>query len=149
MELPCEYGVPTQLIARSGAISGLLAFGLGQLDHVWGYRGWRFIYVVEGVISFVVALGAYFWITDSPERSKRFTKQERRYIVLRGTFTYGGNQGGTKDDFTWRDFASAAKVKFLAGALRLIIQSWHVWVLSFSSFSYCVGAYAFSLMTVS
>jgi hypothetical protein len=89
----------------------LLAFGLGQLDHTWGYRGWRWIYVVEGVFSFIVGIGAYFWLSESPEKARRFTPEERRYIVLRGTFAYGANYGGAKDDFTWKDFASAAKVR--------------------------------------
>ena len=34
--------------SAAGAFSGLLAYGIGQLDHTWGYRGWRFIYCIEG-----------------------------------------------------------------------------------------------------
>lgn len=53
-----EYYSPDELHSRisifysgasaAGAFSGLLAYGIGQLDHVWGYRGWRWIYVIEG-----------------------------------------------------------------------------------------------------
>jgi hypothetical protein len=31
----------------AGAFSGLLAYGIGHLDGTWGYKGWRFIYVVR------------------------------------------------------------------------------------------------------
>lgn len=35
--------------SAAGAFSGLLAYGIGQLDYTWGYRGWRFIYCIEGI----------------------------------------------------------------------------------------------------
>lgn len=38
--------------SAAGAFSGLLAYGIGQLDHTWGYRGWRFIYCIEGLSCF-------------------------------------------------------------------------------------------------
>jgi len=34
--------------SMAGAFSGLLAFAIGQLDGTWGYRGWRWIFCLEG-----------------------------------------------------------------------------------------------------
>ena len=34
--------------SAAGAFSGLLAYGIGQLDGTWGYRGWRWIFCLEG-----------------------------------------------------------------------------------------------------
>lgn len=34
--------------SAAGAFSGLLAYGIGQLDGTWGYSGWRWIYCLEG-----------------------------------------------------------------------------------------------------
>lgn len=53
-----EYYAPDELQGRTtifyfaasaaGAFSGLLACGIGQLIYIWGYRGWRWIYCIEG-----------------------------------------------------------------------------------------------------
>ena len=95
----------------AGAFGGLLAFGIGQLDHTWGYRGWRFIYVIEGLVSLVVALAAYFWIQKTPEQQGGWlTPEEQRYLVLRGRYGYGSDKLGSKDEFNWRDARAAAKV---------------------------------------
>jgi MFS family permease len=34
--------------AIAGALSGLLAYGIGHLDGVSGYSGWRWIFIIEG-----------------------------------------------------------------------------------------------------
>src|SRR5262245_51478805 len=46
----------------AGAFSGLLAYAIGHLDNTWGYRGWRWIYVLEGLLAVVVGFIAYFLI---------------------------------------------------------------------------------------
>lgn len=42
--------------SAAGAFSGLLAYGIGQLDYTWGFRGWRFIYCIEGMPSIIIRL---------------------------------------------------------------------------------------------
>jgi MFS family permease len=95
---------------RSGAFSGLLAFAIGQADGVLGHRGWRWILVVEGVLSILVAIAAYFWIQETPANAKILSEEERRFIILRYRYSYGSSQSGSKDEFTWSDFFSAVKV---------------------------------------
>jgi MFS family permease len=134
---------PTQLQFRlsafyvgatsSGAVSGLLAYGLGQLDGVLGYRGWRWLYVVEGVLSFLVAVASIWLIQDAPEkRNKWLTEEQQRFVVLRGKYAYGSDKSGSSSDFTWKEFISAAR-------------SYHVWVLAFGYFTFCTAIYGFSL----
>jgi MFS family permease len=139
---------PTQIHSRvsiyylggviAGGFSGLLAFGIGHLDGTWGFRGWRFIYVIEGVFTAVVAIAAFFLVHDKPAKVKRWlTDEERRYIVLRNQYEYGGNTGGTDDSFSWP-------------AARQSLRSWHVWVLGYFFFSVAVAVYglSFSIPTI-
>lgn len=117
----------------SGGLSGLLAYGIGQLDHKMGYRGWRFIYVIEGVFSVLVAIVAFFIIQDAPERRRKWLNdEEQRYIILRNRYAYGKDKSGSKDEFSWRDYLSALK-------------SWHVYTHAFSFFCFCTAIYGFSL----
>lgn len=93
----------------AGAFSGLLAYGIGHLDHTWGYRGWRWIYVLEGLIAVIVGLLCYLWIPSSPDRAKRWlSEEEREFLLLRNKYSAGGETGiKEKDDFAWADVKKA------------------------------------------
>ncbi|KAF9891063.1 hypothetical protein FE257_004998 [Aspergillus nanangensis] len=61
----------------AGAFSGLLAFAIGKLDGVAGYSGWRWIFILEGIATVLVAVGAYFLVYDSLETAPFLTADER------------------------------------------------------------------------
>ncbi|GAB7355457.1 hypothetical protein MBLNU459_g5960t1 [Dothideomycetes sp. NU459] len=94
-----------------GAFSGLLAYGIGQLDYTWGYRGRRFIYLVEGLFSFCVALAAFLFLLDNPSKVKTWlSNEERQYLVLRSRSATGGESGiAEKDTFSWNYAKQAFK----------------------------------------
>lgn len=75
---------------------------------------WRFIYVIEGIVSLCMAILAFFWIQDRPAKQGGWLEpDERQYLVLRNRFMYGAARAGTgsKDEFNWRDIVSALKVR--------------------------------------
>ncbi|KAK5168292.1 uncharacterized protein LTR77_006861 [Saxophila tyrrhenica] len=53
-------------IASSG-LSGLLAYGIEKMDGTAGIAGWRWIFIIEGIASSAIAVGAYFVLVDLPE----------------------------------------------------------------------------------
>lgn len=67
----------------AGAFSGLLAFGLIKLDGRLNLKGWQWLFLVEGLISIVVATAAYFMIPNRPEKAKWLTDKERKYAIER------------------------------------------------------------------
>lgn len=100
------------LINRSGAFSGVLAYGIGHLDGTWGYRGWRFIYVIEGLVTFVVGVIAVFSLQETPAKTKGWlSEQDKRYLELRTKFMYGGGAMKSKNEFRWPDVVQAMKVR--------------------------------------
>lgn len=104
----------------SGAFSGLLAYAIGgSLDHTWGYRGWRFIYIVEAVATFCMGVIAFFVVIDHPENAGRWiSDDERRYLSLRSQFSRGKGTGVSEDSgFSWSAAWESCK-------------SPHVWVLT-------------------
>lgn len=64
----------------AGAFGGLLASAIGKMDRLQGYRGWRWIFILEGVLTCVVAFALYFLIPTFPEDAKWITAEERAYI---------------------------------------------------------------------
>ena len=54
----------------SGAFGGLLAAAIGKMQGMRGYNGWRWIFILEGTLTCVVALLFYFILPDFPEDAK-------------------------------------------------------------------------------
>ena len=68
----------------------LLAYAIASLDGVAGYSGWRWIFIIEGLVTFVVAVAAKFVIQDFPETAKFLTPQERAMTLRRLKEDLGG-----------------------------------------------------------
>jgi MFS family permease len=50
----------------AGAFGGLLARGIMEMDGVAGRAGWSWIFILEGALTLVVAIAAYWAINDYP-----------------------------------------------------------------------------------
>ncbi|KAK2789192.1 hypothetical protein FQN52_006284 [Onygenales sp. PD_12] len=85
----------------SGAFSGLLAYAIGNMDGVRGYSGWRWLFIIEGVATCLVASICYFLIPDTPSTAGWLSQEEARFLELR--LQFDGNQTGVKEGgFQWK-----------------------------------------------
>ena len=50
----------------AGAFGGLLARGIAEMDGVGGKPGWSWIFILEGILTLIVAVIAYWAINDYP-----------------------------------------------------------------------------------
>ncbi len=53
------------------------------MEGLRGYKGWRWIFILEGLLTCVVAFAFFFVIPDFPENAKWLTEEERRYVQIR------------------------------------------------------------------
>lgn len=53
------------------------------MSGVGNYEGWRWIFIVEGLITTFGALACYFFIVDWPEKAKFLNDQERALLLRR------------------------------------------------------------------
>ena len=67
----------------AGAFGSLLASAIGNMDGMRGYHAWRWIFILEGVLTCVVAFAAFFIITDFPEDATWLSKTEKIYVKTR------------------------------------------------------------------
>lgn len=67
----------------AGAFGGLLASAIGKMDGMRGYRGWRWIFILEGTLTCVVSLFFYFLLPNFPEEVKWLREDERAYVQAR------------------------------------------------------------------
>lgn len=88
--------------AFSGALSGLLAFGIARMDGLRGIAGWRWIFIVEGAVTVAAALAMPFLIVDTPERANWLSDDEKRFIDLRLRMSGVRTQTEEGDKFSWK-----------------------------------------------
>jgi MFS family permease len=74
----------------AGAFGGILAFGIGKMGKVGkhgvgGRGGWSWIFILEGILTFIVACTAYWAINDYPRTAKFLTEEERFEVERRLT----------------------------------------------------------------
>ncbi|KAF2096543.1 MFS general substrate transporter [Rhizodiscina lignyota] len=67
----------------AGAFGGLLAYAIAHMSGVANYGGWRWIFIIEGLATVVIAVAAKFVIVDWPETAKFLTEDERELLLAR------------------------------------------------------------------
>jgi sugar phosphate permease len=90
--------------ALSGAFSGLLAAGIAQMDGVGGQEGWRWIFLLEGIVTVALGVMCFFLLIDSPKRSTKWlSPEEIRYLELQHFIKEGGHFKAEKKGVSWRE----------------------------------------------
>ncbi|KAH7085139.1 major facilitator superfamily domain-containing protein [Paraphoma chrysanthemicola] len=67
----------------AGAFGGLLASAIGKMDGLRGYQGWRWIFILEGLLTIIVSFFFFFLLPNFPEESKWLTEDERVFVQAR------------------------------------------------------------------
>ncbi|EME40501.1 hypothetical protein DOTSEDRAFT_74162 [Dothistroma septosporum NZE10] len=95
----------------STAFAGLIALGIFQLEGDAGLAGWRWLFLIQGVITFVVAIGSAFTLPDEPLKTRWLTQEQRTLAhnrilddtvnVQASTSTWQGLKDALKDYRLW------------------------------------------------
>ncbi|KAK3381098.1 major facilitator superfamily transporter [Podospora didyma] len=70
------------MYAIAGAFSGLLAYGIFQIDHP-ELKTWQLLFILEGTVTCILALAAWAWLPTGPDTAWFLSKQERSFLVDR------------------------------------------------------------------
>ncbi|GKZ19921.1 hypothetical protein AbraIFM66951_001202 [Aspergillus brasiliensis] len=90
----------------AGAFGGILAWGIAHMDGVGGYSGWRWIFILEGLLTVLMSIGAYFWVYNYPATAEFLTPEERQFIQFR---LKNDNDSTRDEQFTWSAVFDAFK----------------------------------------
>lgn len=91
----------------AGAFGGLLASAIGRLDGVRGFLGWRWIFILEGLITCIVSFAFFFVIPGFPEEAKWLNEEERAFI--RGKLAKDVGAAGHEVSLHWKDVLDVFK----------------------------------------
>ncbi|KAI3325471.1 MFS general substrate transporter [Xylariaceae sp. AK1471] len=89
-ELPIRLSLFWTTLSVTGVVTSLLAFALLHLRGVAGLAGWRWLFLIEGLITFVIGVSSFFMMPASAVQTKTwfrpkgwFTDREVAIVVNR------------------------------------------------------------------
>ncbi|KAJ5327652.1 hypothetical protein N7452_008042 [Penicillium brevicompactum] len=94
------------------AFAGLIAAGIFHgMDELGGITGWQWLFILQGAVTFVVAVCSVFVLPDDPLRTRWLTEDERKLAHERiladtvgarhQTSTFSGVKEAVKDPRVW------------------------------------------------
>ncbi|KAM3507051.1 hypothetical protein MY10362_001978 [Beauveria mimosiformis] len=134
-ELAVRIGVFYTGGSLSGAFGGLLARGLSAIGPRGRLEGWRWIFIMEGVITAIVAVTSYICLPNSLQEAPFLSTQEQQWAIDRleqdesSRFSRALER---EEPFQWS--------KVLRGIFNV-----QIWLNSTSYFAIISGLYSFGL----
>lgn len=123
-EVATRYSIFYFIGSIASAMSGILAYGLQQMEGVQGIRGWRWIFIMEGVITCAVALFAVLFIIKFPDQEKAnpswkfLAPHEIDSIIARLNADRGDVEA---EQFSWARFLEAGKDVYIYGFALILL----------------------------
>ncbi|KAK6892498.1 MFS-type transporter efuF [Candida tropicalis] len=95
----------------SSAFGGLISAAILQMDGLGGVSGWRYIFIIEGGCTVLVAPLAYFILPDNPDNTKFLTQEEKDIVMWKLKKDLGNVNDSDKEakESEWQGFLHAIK----------------------------------------
>jgi MFS family permease len=86
-----------------GGFSSAIAGGISTMKGKQGLNGWQWIFILEGVVTMFVAILAFLFVVDFPEKNKFLTADQTKFVLQRLERDRGDVE---MDAWTWKKFWS-------------------------------------------
>lgn len=93
------------------AFAGLIAIGVFEMSGLAGLSGWRWLFILQGILTFVVAVASAWVLPDEPLNTRWLTEDQRKLAHARianetvllkaNTSTWVGLKDALKDPRLW------------------------------------------------
>jgi MFS transporter, ACS family, tartrate transporter len=58
-----------------------LSTGLMELDGLWGFAGWKWMYILEAIPTVLLGIAFFFYMTDRPAQARWLSNEERAWLA--------------------------------------------------------------------
>ncbi|BCR87724.1 putative MFS transporter [Aspergillus chevalieri] len=135
-DLALRIGLFYTAASLSGAFGGLLARGLAEIGPRGGLEGWRWIFIIEGLLTVTCAAISYFGLPNNPTTAPFLTIEEREFVRdwLSGDnpCAPAGTLASEQESFQWSE-------------VRRGLLDPRMWLSAAAYFSLLSGMYSFGL----
>ncbi|EMD37228.1 hypothetical protein CERSUDRAFT_95483 [Gelatoporia subvermispora B] len=90
----------------AGAFGGILAFAIGKMDGVGGKAGWSWIFIIEGLLTIVIAAFSYPLVHNYPDTVTFLSSEEKTLLHDR---LRDDNDALSGECFQWQSVIKAFK----------------------------------------
>ncbi|XPS98606.1 hypothetical protein M3J09_007804 [Ascochyta lentis] len=125
-ELALRIGIFYTAASLSGAFGGLLARGLNAIGPAGGLEGWRWIFIIEGILTFLVGISSAIFLPNSIESAGFLSTAEKQCARIRL------NTSAAHEPFSWAE-------------VRRGVFNLQVWLSATAYFCILCGLYSFGL----
>ncbi|RCI07197.1 hypothetical protein CU098_013858 [Rhizopus stolonifer] len=77
-EISSRIGVAYLAAPASGAVGGLISAGVQLIDTRGNLYGWQWLFLISGIVSFVLGIATLFYLPSTPAKSKKFLTEDER-----------------------------------------------------------------------
>lgn len=67
----------------AGAFGGTIAYGIGHINGAVGLEGFRWLFIIEGIITMLSAIPLVLCLPDYPARAKWLSSGDKQFAVDR------------------------------------------------------------------
>ncbi|RLL94382.1 hypothetical protein CFD26_103119 [Aspergillus turcosus] len=135
-DLALRIGLFYTAASLSGAFGGLLARGLAAIGPRGGLEGWRWIMIIEGLLTFACGALSYLCLPNNIETATFLTVEERQFarerMLLENPSVPEGTIEAEQEAFKWSEV--------VRGVLDL-----KMWLSAIAYFAILCGLYSFGL----
>ncbi|KAF5515411.1 putative transporter [Colletotrichum siamense] len=82
-----EFGLRAAIFfsaaALSGSFGGALAAGIQHMDGVGNLRGWSWIFIIEGLLTFVFGVASFWMVHDFPDEAGFLSDDDKQRLLRR------------------------------------------------------------------
>ncbi|KAI2642725.1 major facilitator superfamily domain-containing protein [Xylaria nigripes] len=84
-ELGRRYSIFYLIGSVTSAFSGLISFGIIHIEGAGGLRGWRWIFILEGIVTILLGIAGYWLLVDFPESNRKNASTSDCVVPWRNT----------------------------------------------------------------
>lgn len=136
-EMALRIGIFYTAASLSGAFGGLLARGLSAIGPRGGLEGWRWIFIIEGLLTVLCGLLAYLLLATNLATASFLTPEEQEFAARRLSLDHVGG-----DRF---NSSIEREEKFKWSEVKRGILNIQVWLTATAYFAILSGLYSFGL----
>ncbi|KAJ5667899.1 uncharacterized protein N7477_006469 [Penicillium maclennaniae] len=135
-DLALRIGLFYTAASLSGAFGGLLARGLAAIAPRGGLEGWRWIFIIEGLLTVACGALSFFLLPNSLESSSFLTPEEKEFarerLLMDNPRMPDGTLAAEVESFKWSE-------------VRRGVLDVQVWLSASAYFAILSGLYSFGL----